>query len=192
MSGSHGLSARRAWRTLSSRPEGPQPRSRGPEGPQTSICSYCHIVPSPPLTPSEPIHFYRLHYTGATLSLLPSYLLNIQVTRAQQIWSSFSKKISFKIQSKWWKIDKYLNIQVTRAQQVFSTFSGFKSQANGENNWKYLCIKGSSSDKEIKPLGDLWMIQGGVQYSLWTLAMYPRCIQAGMMSQGNCNIHCEL
>ena len=27
---------RRAWRTLSNRPEGPQPRSRGPEGPQTS------------------------------------------------------------------------------------------------------------------------------------------------------------
>ena len=27
MRGSHGLSARRAWRTLSSRPEGPQPRS---------------------------------------------------------------------------------------------------------------------------------------------------------------------
>ena len=34
MHGSHGLSARRAWRTLSSRPEGPQPRSRAPaEGP---------------------------------------------------------------------------------------------------------------------------------------------------------------
>ena len=44
MRGSHGLSARRAWRTLSSRPEGPQsraegpqPRSRGPESPKTSI-----------------------------------------------------------------------------------------------------------------------------------------------------------
>ena len=34
--GSHGLSGRRAWRTLSSRPEGPQPRSLGPEGPYTS------------------------------------------------------------------------------------------------------------------------------------------------------------
>ena len=33
MHGSHGLSARRPWRTLSSRPEGPQPRSRVPEGP---------------------------------------------------------------------------------------------------------------------------------------------------------------
>ena len=30
---SYDLSAQRAWRTLSSRPEGPQPRSRGPEGP---------------------------------------------------------------------------------------------------------------------------------------------------------------
>ena len=34
--GSHGLSARRARRTKSSRPEGPQARSRGPEGPKTS------------------------------------------------------------------------------------------------------------------------------------------------------------
>ena len=31
--GSHGLSARRAWRTKSSRPEGPPARSRAPEGP---------------------------------------------------------------------------------------------------------------------------------------------------------------
>ena len=30
--GSHGLRARRAWRTLSSRPEGPQPRSWAPRG----------------------------------------------------------------------------------------------------------------------------------------------------------------
>ena len=33
--GSHGLSARRAWRMMSSRPEGPPARSRAPEGPST-------------------------------------------------------------------------------------------------------------------------------------------------------------
>ena len=38
--GSHGLSDRRARRTKSSRPEGPQARSRGPEGPKTSSVIY--------------------------------------------------------------------------------------------------------------------------------------------------------
>ena len=38
--GSHGLSAKRAWRTLSSRSEGPQPRSWGPQGPQTCSIKY--------------------------------------------------------------------------------------------------------------------------------------------------------
>ena len=42
--GSHGLSTRRAQRTKSSRPEGPQTKSWGPEDPKTSSIQYSQCV----------------------------------------------------------------------------------------------------------------------------------------------------
>ena len=57
--GSHDLSVQRAQRTKSSRREGIKPRSRAPEGPQTSSTVYCTYIPPP----QDPIHLAAVRYS---------------------------------------------------------------------------------------------------------------------------------